>query len=303
MSPFKYLLVRAAAVAALATGIASAYPLGGTLSVLGPSDFVGLFTISPSGGGSSVSGYGGGFTSTLNGSTAMMFCVDFSNDVSIPDSNVKVNISTVTNGSNLTDTRFGNVPTDPVSGSTVTYTYWRPVSAVDSSLSSADQLTIDKASALQRYQMAAYLVSNYSFYSKPLPTGNVYNSGADDLGIQSAIWAIMDAQGEAYSAPTGTQDGSVDKWLHNAAVWLNSGSKSLLSNFEIVSDACIPTDVGCSHDSSSPLNRGIQEFLVDAPPSAVPEPSFYGALAFGLGALVWRSRRERKARTDAPTQQ
>jgi len=288
MKHLKNSIIRAGILTALTASLASAYPVSGTLSVLGPSDFVGPFTIQNASGTSSESGYGGGFksnlTTGLTTTTALMFCVDFSNDVSIPDTNVGVNISTLVDNSNISDTRFGSTPLTFRS-----ITYGNTTLANQLAVDDPSAVTIlNGASALQRYQMAAYLVSNYSFINNPLPTSNNYYGGAGDqkdLGIQSAIWTILDAQGENYVPPTGSQDGAIETWLINAANWLQSGDKSILSKFEIVSDSRIA-------GSNNPLNTGIQEFLTMAP-TTVPEPSFYGALAFGLGALLWRVRRDR----------
>jgi hypothetical protein len=265
---------RAGALLLLSASLAAAFPAAGTLDVVGPSDFVGLFTIS---GASvpTVSGYGGGYKGIVDQTyTQMLFCDDFSDDVSIPANNVAVNISTLTNGSDLSDTRFGD------------NTSWRGVQTVDPSLGNTAAETIDNATALQRYQMVAYLIWNYEFFGQAPPASNVVYGDATDTGIQSAIWAIMDPTGDAYNAPLGAQDGDINTWLTNAATWLSNpnADRSFLTRFEIISDA----QIGLS--TSGGLNIGIQELLTVVP---VPEPASYGLLALASLGLVWRQRRRR----------
>jgi hypothetical protein len=81
--------------------------------ISGPSDFVGSYTISN--GSQNLSGYGGGYLGTVTDSvtnrsiTQLLFCNDFSNDISVPSGQISVYISQLTGGSDITKTRFGNV--------------------------------------------------------------------------------------------------------------------------------------------------------------------------------------------------
>jgi hypothetical protein len=266
--------LRAIAFLALAAGSLLAYPSAGTLSVTGPSDLVGQYTFS----GPSVPtfmGYGGGFkgnVSTADASfTQFLFCDDFSNPISVP-TQANVNVSSLAgNSPNLSDTRFVNV------------TSWRDVTTVDPSLGAPQASTINNATALQRYQMAAYLITQYSFFNT-LPATTTFFSDPNSRGVQAAIWAILNANGEDYNAPTGSQDGNIDTYLTNAANWLSnpSSNRSFLSSFLIVTDASVAQLSGTAR-----LNAGLQELIV-----AVPEPTFYFALALGLGLLfIGRGKR------------
>ena len=279
-----YSLGKLLAVSLLAVGCAAAYPTAGTLNLNGYDNFVGAFTVSsaPGAGEPTVSGYGGGFggniTSANQSYLAVLFCVDFSNDVNIPSS-TSVNITPLAAGTQFNDdTRFGDV------------TSWRPVQdylpAGSPSLGTSVENTINNATALQRYEMAAYLVSNYTFFSAVPPQSDAYYSNATDLGIQSAIWAILDPTSDLYLPPS-SGSGDITTWLTNAAEWLSNDANSpagqqLLSRFRIVSD----TDIA---GSSNKTQVGIQEFLTVVP---VPEPSFYGALGAGLAILFWAARRK-----------
>ena len=256
MNSIKRTIFTAGAMLGLTASSAFAYS---TLHVIGPSDFVGPFTIrgpvAPP-----VSGYGGGFKSTLDGSVQMMFCVDFANDVSIP-STTSVDVSSF---SNLSNTRFGATP--------------------------APTFIYGSYSALERYEMAAFLVTQYSFFGSPLPSSNAFFGDTNNRGVQSAIWTLLDATGENYNAPSGSQTGNVGTWLTTADSWLHGASdKSFLSNFRIVSDASF-----ASLGYPGRLNVGIQEFLT----YSTPEASYSGFLAFGLLGLIlfaWRQRRVRAA--------
>jgi hypothetical protein len=274
----------------LAAGWAAAYPGADTLNLTGGGNFVGTFTISgaPGSGEPTVTGYGGGFGGNINpvGTSqsylATLFCVDFSNDVTIPSSN-SVNVTPIAAGTQFTDdTRFGDV------------TSWRPVQdylPAGLSLSASVQNTINNASALQRYEMAAYLVSSYTFFSQVSPSSDTYYGDATNRGIQSAIWAILDPTTDLYLPPSSASDsGNITLWLASAANWLSADSSTaagqqLLSRFRIVSDAQIA-------GSANPTQVGIQEFLTVEP---VPEPSFYAMLAAALAILLWAAQRTRKA--------
>jgi hypothetical protein len=221
----------------------------------------------------------GNITASNQNYIQMLYCVDFSNDVTIPDWNIGVNLTPIAAGTQFQDdTRFGDV------------TSWRPVQdylpASDPSLSSSVITTINNATALERYQMAAYLVSNYAFFNNALPTSTEVYSDATDRGIQSAIWAILDPTSDLYVSPTSLSDsGNINYWLTKAAQWLPTANtkagEQLLGRFVIVSDAKIA-------GSSNPTQVGIQEFI-----TLVPEPGFYGVVGVGLAGLLWMARRKR----------
>ena len=267
--------LRATAVLALAASSLLAYPTAGTLSVTGPSDLVGQYTFSgPS--VPTIMGDGGGFLGTVTtpptSFTQLLFCDDFSNPISVP-TQANVNVSSLAGSSpNLSDTRFANV------------TSWRDVTTVDPSLGAPQARTINNANALQRYQMAAYLITQYSFFNT-IPATTTFFSDPNSRGVQAAIWAILNANGENYNAPTGPQDGNIDTYLTNAANWLSnpSSNRSFLNSFLIVTDSSVAQLSGTAR-----LNAGLQELIV-----AVPEPTFYIALAIGLGLLFVGRRGKR----------
>jgi hypothetical protein len=275
------------ALALLAVGWAAAFPSSGTLNLNGYGNFVGTFTISSAPGLNepTVSGYGGGFGANIASNVIEVFCIDFANDVDLPSSH-SVNVTPIAAGTQFTkDTRSGAV------------TSWRPLEnylpaglTVTPALQTAIT-AIDNASALQRYEMAAYLVSNYTFFNQQPPqSSNAYYGDATDRGIQSAIWAIMDPSSDAYLPPSSLSDsGNIAAWLEKASAWLptanNAANQQLLSRFRIVSDSQIAS-------SSTPTRVGIQEFLTVVP---VPEPSFYVLLTAGLAILFFAARRKQKA--------
>jgi hypothetical protein len=276
--------IRQFLLALFAAVCAAAYPSSGSMDVTGPSDFVGTYTLTGH-NQPTETGYGGGFEGNITANNQnyiqMLYCVDFSNDVTIPDWNIGVNLTPIAAGTQFQDdTRFGDV------------TSWRPVQdylpASDPSLSSSVITTINNATALERYQMAAYLVSNYAFFNNALPTSTEVYSDATDRGIQSAIWAILDPTSDLYVPPTSLSDsGDINYWLSKAAQWLptanTTAGEQLLSRFVIVSDAKIA-------GSLNPTQVGIQEFITPVAP--VPEPGFYGVVGIGLAGLLWMARRK-----------
>jgi hypothetical protein len=283
MNSFPNTLLKSAAVLSLTASFAFAYPDAGTMTVSGPSDFVGTFTISN--GLQNVSGYGGGYLGTVTDTvtnrrtTQLLFCDDFSNDITIPSGQLGVNLSQLTSGSDITHTRFGNVAV------TDFRTINTPLTATQASaLSTNTENALNGATPLQRYQMAAYLVTLYSFLGDH-PAANSYHSDSVSRGIQDAIWTLLDARGETFTPPSESlqagQTGDVTTYLTAAANWLQSGDRSFLSQFSIVTDASIHS-----------LNSGVQELLLYTP---VPEPGYGALLGLALLGLGWTARRHCRA--------
>jgi hypothetical protein len=281
---------KCAAALLLIAGLAWSGPDSNDLTVTGPSDFVGAYTISGN-GEPTVTGYGGAFEGTIAANlpsqtyATMLFCDDFSNDVSIPSQLVQVDITSIAAGVDfLNQTRFGAV------------TSWRPIQnslPTGDSVSQSVETTINDADSLERYEMAAYLISNYSFFDSGLPGWDHYYADADNTGIQSAIWDILNPSSDLYLPPENAgQDGNVTTWLTNAANWLpmvnSAQNQALLSRFRIVSDVAISQASG-----GQKTQVGIQEFLTL---QAVPEPGLYGVLSLSLGLIFWVARRERQGR-------
>ena len=282
MNLFKSALFKSAAILSLTAAFAFAYPDAGSMVVSGPSDYVGSYTISN--GSQSFSGYGGGYLGTVTDSvtnrstTQLLFCNDFSNDISVPSGQIAVYISQLTGGSDITKTRFGNVSGNfraiDVSLTTTQAT----------ALSTNTETGLNGATALQRYQMAAYLVTLYSFLGDH-PASNSVHSDNVSRGIQDAIWTLLNAKGEIYTPPLEAlqagQTGDVTTYLTAAANWLASGDRSFLSQFSIVTDA-----------SMHSLNSGVQELLLYTP---VPEPGYGALLGLALLGLGWTVRRHHRA--------
>lgn len=284
--------IKSGCLMGLTAVLAIAYPAPGSLKMTGPSDLVGLYGITDTSNTVTEYGYGGGFTAILNNSQATMFCVDFANNVSIPSGPTAVNISTVTTGSDLSDTRFFGLQSAG----------FRTITAAEvnanGTLSNADANNVasylSNTDYFQRYQMAAFLVANYQFVTNS-PTSDTYYSDPTNLGIQSAIWMLLDGQAAAFLPPDVSQDGDVGIWLTKAANWLSAGGdESLMARFHIISDASITQYTSGSADR---LNIGIQEFLSMDP---VPEPGPLSLLLLAMFGTIWCARR-RAAGATVPT--
>ena len=210
---------------------------------------------------------GGGASAVLDGSTNIeIFCNDFANSITVPHTNYSANLTSITSGSDLSKTRFGG------------NTSWTTITINDDgtdagSDDAADSTIINGATALGRYQMAAFLVSQYN-----LPAGNTPVNN----GIQKAIWWLLDPVGSV--APSSLASNSFES-LETAAQWYqstggNTGSaarNTFLAGYQIVSDA---TMYSCG--AGKALCGGFQEQI--DPVSPVPEPSQF---AFMLGGLLF----------------
>jgi len=210
---------------------------------------------------------GGGAAATINkAENVEIFCVDFANDIYVPVQGYSAYLTTLTSGSDLSDTRFGEV----ASGN------WTLMSTP--SIDTTDANTVNGSSDLGRYQMAAYLVSTYN-----LAAGNT----ATNNGIQQAIWDILDPK--SYAAVYNT---ATDNAIEAAAQWYtsmggNAGSTALnnfLANYRIVSSA---TMTSCG--TGLPLCGGFQEQI-----TVVPEPRHLALMLMGfmlIGLAVFRKVR------------
>jgi hypothetical protein len=230
-----------------------------------------VYTLDTTGYNFQLDGGGGGAQATLNGQNLEIYCDDYANFIYVPYSGYQADITTLTSGSNLSDTRFGSV------------TNWTTLSN-QNSLTLAS--TINSATDLGRYQMAAYLVSQYNTADGTITPFNVAGNSTSNDGIQQAIWDILDPKGENFG-----QIGSLastDSALEAAASWYsstggNTGSAArdaFLANFRIVSDAtmgsCGNALAGC----------GFQEQI-----TVVPEPRHLALMLVGLlilGSALYR---------------
>lgn len=222
-----------------------------------------------------LAGGGGGESGVLNSNLTVTFCDNFNNEIYIGH-DYSAYLSTLTTGSDLSQTRFGSNMS------------WRAISISDGGPNdAADSAILNDAGALARYQMAAFLVFQYQ-------PGKGSNAGNN--GIQAAIWDIMDPS----SSPAAPQYANADKALEQAAEWYAnpSSNRSFLSDFLIVSDATMS-----SGGVGNPLSGGFQEQLtLGALDYAglmcpVPEPRAAVWMLIGLSILA-RLRRPALAMKD-----
>jgi hypothetical protein len=227
-----------------------------------------------------LAGGGGSAVANLNGVSYQIFCDNFANDINL-GTDYSAYVTVLSTTANLSETRFGAVtPSDTSS------TGWEAITlnTGSTSVDSADQAFFDSGaglSSLARYEMVAYLVSNYN-----LSQGNSNSNNA----IQEAIWTLMDpaAEGPAEN-PSGQNPSS---YLESAATWyvgMNTGATNLaalnafLSNYDVVSDSTM------SFATNGPATGGYQEQIIDPSsvpaPHPVPTPEPRGIVGI-LGALV-----------------
>jgi len=210
---------------------------------------------------------GGGAAATINkADNVEIFCVDFANDIYVPVQGYSAYLTTLTSGSDLSDTRFGEVASSN----------WTQMNT--SFIDTTDANTINNATDLGRYQMAAFLVSNYNLAA---------GSNATNNGIQQAIWDILDPK-----SFTAVYNSATDAEIEAAAQWYtsmggNTGSTALnsfLTNYRIVSSA---TMTSCG--AGLALCGGFQEQI-----TVVPEPRHLALMLMGLlliGVAVFRKVR------------
>jgi hypothetical protein len=218
-------------------------------------------------------GGGGGALATLDKSQSIeIFCVDYANDIYVPQQNYSAYLTTITGGSDLSVTRFGNVSS------------W---TAVNITGDSTDSSTINNSTDLGRYQMAAYLVSQYDSSTGKTGTFSLGGGTTNNDGIQQAIWDILDPKGETFGQISTISD--TNAAIEAAAKWYtgmggNGGSSALntlLANFRIVSDSTMGS---CS--GSKLVNCGFQEQITE-----VPEPRHVALMLMGLllvGSVTFR---------------
>jgi len=195
-----------------------------------------------------LAGGGGGEQALLGSQTVETFCVDFNNEIWVPG-NYTADLSTLTNGSDLSHTRFGS------------NTSWETITIAGDT---TDSGTINDAGALGRYQMAAFLVTQYQ-------TGQ--GSNAYNNGIQAAIWDILDPSSYGLAPNFANPDPA----LELAAQWYANpnSNTSFLSNFVIISDPSMTWN-----GAGNPLQCGFQEQLAE-----LPEPREIAWVPAGLLVL------------------
>jgi hypothetical protein len=200
---------------------------------------------------------GGQFLANL-GNPAQSFyvyCVDFQNQETSPE---QVNISTpntstadiAPNYDGLANTRYGAVPT-------ALFTY---ANSGPNALNSA-----------QRYVMAAWLTTKYSF-----PGGTVTLS---DDEIQNAIWTLLNTTGDTSGFPFGDAQGT-GTYLTQAYNFVTMTPTSALLQFESQIEIFTSTDTATYNANGWSPVSGSQEMIM-----VTPEPATLAMMGAGLLAL------------------
>jgi hypothetical protein len=215
-------------------------------------------------------GGGGGAEATLNGVPVEIFCDDFYHDIYAPSTD-SANVTGLSTSANLDETRFGDVSSSQ----------WTQISLTGGGPATTDDSFFNTgagSSASARYDMVAYLVSQYN-----IAAGNTTSNNQ----IQEAIWTLMDPTAEGAVIDSTINPTS---YLEQAAAWYSAGgaTNSFLSQFEVVSDSNMTVpQIGVG-------TGGFQEQIVYMP---APEPS--GAIwmligLLGVGGFLFQRSRARK---------
>ena len=206
----------------------------------------------------------------VGGKLLALYCIDFQNSVFIPSQVYTANLTPIVNGSDLSNTVNGR----PSSA-------WAPGDAVKPVVFQRTSFTITSTqsltpTALQRYQMAAWLTTRYA-----LP-------GADRTAIQYAIWQALAVKAPAgekkpvsvLPTATGKTLTDMNNLLKQAADFVaNHYSDQFFSGFRIVTQV-LPIYL---HGVSQ-----VQEFMV-----MTPEPATLAAIVAALFCLMvfWKRRK------------
>lgn len=230
-----------------------------------------------------LAGNGGSAVATLNGVQVQIFCDNFANEINLGQ-NYTANVTPLSTSANLSLTRFGNVSQS--SSTTAGTTGWEPIILNDgnTALDNADDAFFNTGAGLaplERYEMVAYLVSQYNLANNTTPIKNANNQ------IQESIWTLMDPTVEGpVINPSGLNP---DSYLEQAASWVQamntpgnqSALNAFLAHFEVVSDSTM------TFHNPGAATGGFQEQIVDLnpvpPPTPTPEPR---DAALALGAFL-----------------
>jgi len=206
---------------------------------------------------------GSNFSGTVNGTATWLYCVDDQRFIDVPSNadNYTANVILLNNiAANASSVSLGNSTdwTNQIAGAN---------------------------SATARYEMAAYLISNFSVSTDGTLTNGLGGTGADvakNQSIQSAIWALTNnadiGSGGISHITNGT--GS-DSSLTPNSFWVTQAE----NNYQAVNTN------GWAVISFLPLNdtpSGVQTLIVQV----TPEPGYTAAMLLLLGGLlVMRYRR------------
>lgn len=217
-----------------------------------------------------LAGGGGGSQATLGGVPVEIYCDDFLNEIYVPSDNT-ANVTDLTS-SNLSETRFGDVAS------------WTTISLTGGTATELN--TLNTATAAARYDMVAYLISQYNVAQNSNSTVNTANNS-----IQEAIWTLMDPASYPLPKPLNPETLDPSAYLEQAADWYNGGgaTTSFLSKFEVVSDVnMVVPSVGVGVG-------GFQEQIV-----MTPEPRGVALILLAVLGVCVLVRRHRPAMAIAP---
>jgi len=241
---------------------------------------------------------GGEFTGTLGIGTANsspvdinFWCVDSQEDFSFGQGGLAQVVALPQIASDPSNVRYSQV-TDGTSGPV----WSNQTISLPTSIVASGSVTL-ASDATTRYEMAAYLVSQFPGFAS-----SVDGSNPESTAIEGAIWDIMSnntptENAFSYFPALGTAGSpgvdDVDYWIYQAS--LASNYDSTATDFAVLSWGAVDPNGLTSIGSGN-----AQTFLVELSPGVVtnnstPEPAFYGALAIGLSGLVFAARRRKKA--------
>ncbi len=201
---------------------------------------------------------GGQFSATLASNPSQdlfIYCVDFQNYTSFSPYAVNISTPDVTNPASISNTRYGTTP--------------------------ASDFTYDPNSlaAVQRYVLAAWLVTQYDFSA---------GVTANDVEIQNSIWTLLNTSGSTTGFPGGDSAGT-GAYLSQATNWLNQQLPTALQQFESGVRIFDSTNVA-SASIPARWTTGFQEMITV---TNTPEPgtlTLLGAGLLGLGLIRRRFR-------------
>ena len=206
--------------------------------------------------------YGGAFLADLNGMAAdsfNVFCVDYRNDVNVPDS---YPVAIATASVSLAGTRYG----------TTTGFYW------NSLVGGAPSTTGTQfGNAYDRYVMAGWLTTQFDFSPGA-------NTGALDVGIQNAIWTLLDVDGASFTTGNVGAElaAAINFMTMNPAAFAQFAThvEILTSNYTTPAngDVGAGTDLNLN-DAGSRYSIGRQEMITVL---AAPEPAVFLLVGCGL---------------------